>query len=105
MGTCRGLPVAVFFGKNDKAPMSSKETDRAKQVCTICPVRLDCLEAGLGEPWGVWGGFTKPERDRALQLLGTWLWDGDDLTIIPASADAVLAAFQSGLLEELVVLR
>lgn len=37
----------------------------AKAVCTRCPVRAACLDRGLFEPWGVWGGLTTEER-RAL---------------------------------------
>ncbi|BBY54700.1 WhiB family transcriptional regulator [Mycobacterium koreense] len=34
------------------------DLDRAKQLCTGCPLRRACLTAALdrGEPWGVWGG-------------------------------------------------
>jgi WhiB family transcriptional regulator, redox-sensing transcriptional regulator len=34
------------------------QLERAKQLCTDCPVRRQCLEAALEreEPWGVWGG-------------------------------------------------
>jgi WhiB family transcriptional regulator, redox-sensing transcriptional regulator len=42
------------------------ETVRAaKAVCSGCPVAGECLEVGLFEPWGVWGGLTTEER-RAL---------------------------------------
>jgi len=31
---------------------------RAKAMCALCPLRLDCLAGALEreEPWGVWGG-------------------------------------------------
>ncbi|MDQ3294951.1 MAG: WhiB family transcriptional regulator [Actinomycetota bacterium] len=31
---------------------------RAKQICALCPVLVDCLEGAIErrEPWGVWGG-------------------------------------------------
>ncbi len=34
------------------------DLERAKQLCTVCPVRQACLAGALerGEPWGVWGG-------------------------------------------------
>jgi WhiB family redox-sensing transcriptional regulator len=51
---CRGADPALFFAEQ----MESE----AKALCCCCPVRLDCLEAGLGEPWGVWGGLTARER-------------------------------------------
>jgi len=41
--------------------------NRAKAVCTACPVRLQCLVYALDqrEWFGVWGGMTERER-RAL---------------------------------------
>ncbi|HEV7451966.1 MAG TPA: WhiB family transcriptional regulator [Pseudonocardiaceae bacterium] len=34
------------------------ELERAKQLCTGCPVKAQCLDSALSrqEPWGVWGG-------------------------------------------------
>jgi WhiB family redox-sensing transcriptional regulator len=34
------------------------DLERAKALCTDCPIRLQCLAAALerAEPWGVWGG-------------------------------------------------
>lgn len=34
------------------------ELERAKVLCTACPVKEECLAGALsrGEPWGVWGG-------------------------------------------------
>lgn len=34
------------------------DLERAKQLCTDCPIRSECLAGALsrGEPWGVWGG-------------------------------------------------
>lgn len=102
---CRGVPSQVFYGANEYHPISGPEIARAKAMCLVCPVRRLCLEQGLDEDWGIWGGFTRPERERACKILGTWIEDEAGLTIIPADADAVLAAYDSGLLEELAVLR
>ena len=37
---------------------SPAELERAKQLCTDCPIRLACLDSAVSrqEPWGVWGG-------------------------------------------------
>jgi WhiB family transcriptional regulator, redox-sensing transcriptional regulator len=34
------------------------DLERAKQLCSQCPVRTACLSTALAqrEPWGVWGG-------------------------------------------------
>lgn len=34
----------------------------AKKVCAECPVQKECLEMGLEENYGVWGGLTELER-------------------------------------------
>lgn len=34
----------------------------AKSVCAGCDLRLQCLETGLDEPVGIWGGLTEDER-------------------------------------------
>lgn len=39
-------------------------TTDAKRVCASCPVRDECLEYGMYEPFGVWGGKTINERRR-----------------------------------------
>jgi WhiB family transcriptional regulator, redox-sensing transcriptional regulator len=37
---------------------SPAELEQAKELCTGCPVRAECLTGALTrrEPWGVWGG-------------------------------------------------
>jgi WhiB family redox-sensing transcriptional regulator len=37
---------------------SPNELERAKALCTDCPIRRECLTSALErqEPWGVWGG-------------------------------------------------
>lgn len=43
-------------------------TAEAKKVCSMCPVRPECLEAALRneEPHGIWGGTSPRERERIL---------------------------------------
>jgi WhiB family redox-sensing transcriptional regulator len=36
----------------------------ARKICMECPVRYECLEAGLNEAWGVWGGYSPSQRRR-----------------------------------------
>ena len=55
---CRSQPTWVFF------PRLGEDPRLAKSVCARCPVRVECLEAAVGEPelQGVWGGTTLDER-------------------------------------------
>lgn len=70
--------------------MSKPEVDRAKRICASCPVRRTCLENGMSEEWGIWGGYTKPERARALKALG--------------GKEDVMDAFDDSTLDEAVAL-
>ena len=47
--------------------MRGAEQNKAKQLCSGCPVRTECLAEALDHQieWGVWGGMTERER-RAL---------------------------------------
>jgi WhiB family redox-sensing transcriptional regulator len=70
-GACRGIDVALFF------PVVEHEACEAKAICSMCPVRMRCLEFALaeGERFGIWGGYTTLERKellaerRAVELL------------------------------------
>jgi hypothetical protein len=95
---CRGSEPSVhqddWFGVVENAPISRAEVARSKSLCAnFCPVRRECLKAALsgGEEWGTWGGFTAPERVRALATLKT--------------LKAVMAAYDDGTLSQLVVRR
>lgn len=35
----------------------------ARRLCTNCTVRAECLEYGLHDPHGIWGGMTPRERE------------------------------------------
>lgn len=70
--------------------MSQPEVRNAKAMCAECPARRACLAYGLDEEWGIWGGYTKPERSRALDSLG--------------SHAAIMAAYDDGDLDEAVSL-
>ena len=67
---CRGPQSAVFF---PPAQFERKEDKlhrerRAKEICTACAVRRDCLEYALAirEPHGIWGGLNELERKQLL---------------------------------------
>lgn len=41
----------------------AKQVD-AKRVCVGCPVVDDCLQVGMSQEYGIWGGYTPAERRR-----------------------------------------
>lgn len=59
-GACRQAQPDQLF-------VRGAEQNKAKLVCTGCPVRTECLAEALDNQieWGVWGGMTERER-RAL---------------------------------------
>lgn len=85
--------------------MSQPEIARAKSICAQCPVRAVCLSEALmaAEDWGIWGGYTRPERARALELLGYIDVVGDG-ELIPADVETVMDAFHLGTLDAMVLL-
>lgn len=70
LAECHDLPAEAFYGKDENLPMSRSEVHLAKSVCAYCPVRVDCLLDAVdrGDGWGVQGGLTGPERQRAQKL-------------------------------------
>ena len=36
----------------------------AKAICATCPVRGECLDAGITEEFGIWGGLSERARRR-----------------------------------------
>ena len=49
---CHLVEPDLFFAE------SPVDVERAKALCTDCPLRTQCLNDALArrEPWGVWGG-------------------------------------------------
>lgn len=60
-GLCRDLDPEGFF-------VQGADQQRAKQLCTSCPVLTHCLADALDNriEFGVWGGMTERERRRLL---------------------------------------
>jgi WhiB family transcriptional regulator, redox-sensing transcriptional regulator len=58
---CRGMNPDYFF------PVNGEMTPEARVACRGCPVREECLEFGLSEPVGIWGGRTLRQRERLLR--------------------------------------
>jgi len=64
---CRGTDVLLFFGPDDEAgPEREIREAKAKAVCRLCPVRVQCLAYALRNSiWhGSWGGLNAEERAR-----------------------------------------
>jgi len=40
-----------------------------RKLCLECPVRYECLEEGIDEPFGVWGGHSPSQRRRISSML------------------------------------
>lgn len=55
---CIGEDPKVFF------PTQGEPTDEAKTICAGCTVRDECLEFGLYEQHGIWGGLGNRARQR-----------------------------------------
>lgn len=67
---CQHVIPDLFYPQ----PTDTVIVRQAKQVCSTCPVKLECLETALrdGEQFGIWGGLTAEERR---QLLRKRLWE------------------------------
>ncbi|MGH9276958.1 MAG: WhiB family transcriptional regulator [Acidimicrobiales bacterium] len=65
---CKGVNVALFFPVGDDVRLVTA----ARAVCGACPVAGQCLEAGLNEPEGIWGGRTADERRALRNRRATW---------------------------------
>lgn len=59
---CIGQPTELFITERGQAKSAAK----AKAICAVCPVRLDCLDFAMSFPYrdlpGIYGGLTENER-------------------------------------------
>ncbi len=64
--SCRGPQAAVFFPPThpERKDERAEREERAKFICSACPVRKPCLDYALQirEPHGIWGGLNELER-------------------------------------------
>jgi len=58
---CQQIGLEVFFPRTDNSPEHFKQ---AKEICQRCPVIAECLDFGLDEPFGVFGGTSPYDRRR-----------------------------------------
>jgi WhiB family transcriptional regulator, redox-sensing transcriptional regulator len=61
--SCRFADPELFFPVSPSGP-SLDQTERARVICTACPVRRECLQFALAtrQAYGVWGGMSEQER-------------------------------------------
>ena len=65
---CKGQPTDWWFplqktGKREELDMLRENTAKAKALCAICPIAIQCLDYSLKwEPWGIWGGQDEQTR-------------------------------------------
>lgn len=55
---CRGTNPDLFY------PDKGEPRHLINAMCTTCPVQAECLNAGLGERLGWWGGISPRDRER-----------------------------------------
>ena len=69
---CRDVPEAkhlnTMYPERSETP-GGKHLIPARKLCLECPVRYDCLEAGLKEEFGIWGGHSLSQRRRIIALV------------------------------------
>lgn len=66
-GACIGTDPELFDPKPGSdgrmyGPVGRASVRQAKSVCRSCPVIAECLEFGLKQAGGIWGGTTEDER-------------------------------------------
>jgi WhiB family transcriptional regulator, redox-sensing transcriptional regulator len=62
---CRGEDLALFFGYDGERPTErAAREETAKQICSNCPVRMDCLDYAVDRPekYGTWAAMNEDER-------------------------------------------
>lgn len=67
--SCRGVDPDLFFPEQIEGG-GTATAKHARRACAPCPVKAECLEAGLWERHGIWGGLTYKERREYRARLG-----------------------------------
>lgn len=55
---CKEVGTELFFPEQSDVIGSR----RARSICNKCEVKAECLEYGINEEFGIWGGLTSVER-------------------------------------------
>lgn len=66
-GACLSVDPELFFPLSSVGP-AARQLNKAKSVCTRCPVQAQCLDFALAtrQMDGIWGGTSEDERRRIL---------------------------------------
>ncbi|WP_216215973.1 WhiB family transcriptional regulator [Amycolatopsis aidingensis] len=67
---CRGVDSGLFFHTdNERGVARERREERAKAICSQCPVLQECRSHALSveEPYGIWGGLGESERRELLR--------------------------------------
>jgi len=69
---CIGEDPNIFFPRDVEGKGRARTTTygKAREICKGCPVKVECLEAGRLERFGVWGGLSENERHPKQRGLG-----------------------------------
>jgi WhiB family redox-sensing transcriptional regulator len=59
---CRGLPADWWYPPSPITTEATVRLRKAKALCDECPVQSECLEAGMDEEHGIWGGLGPKQR-------------------------------------------
>lgn len=56
---CRGADPELFYPSRGAADSQYR---LARVMCAECPVSRECLEYGMNEGYGIWGGLSRNQR-------------------------------------------
>jgi hypothetical protein len=64
---CKGKNLDIWYPPLEVKNQNDYYTV-AKAVCNQCPVRPECLDYGIHETWGCWGGTSPQDRKNEHRL-------------------------------------
>lgn len=67
-GLCKEYDPDLWFPEGD---LSKQQAEQAKEVCSRCLVRDDCLDYAIAtrQKWGIWAGTTERDREKLFKAL------------------------------------
>lgn len=66
---CRSEGVGVDAFYPESGTHGGNHLAAPRRICLRCPVRYECLEYGINEPYGVWGGHSPSQRRRITAMM------------------------------------